>query len=120
MQYFTLSDLKNQKDKIQWHILEIMQFTGLKDKNGKEIYEGDIVRCIHEEGMSWSKIYIEIGEVVFSRGGFGVKCPKKGCENAKDVSKRTFFLNFNIKRDFEIIGNVHQNHELLKGVTDGK
>ncbi len=42
-QYFTLEDIGNMKDAIQWHILDITQSTNKKDVDGNEIYVGDIV-----------------------------------------------------------------------------
>lgn len=67
--------------------LEVMQFTGLCDKNGKEIYEGDITKG---------------GYIV--RSIFGCWCLDKG---------ETPFL-YECK-DVEVIGNIHENPELLGG-----
>ena len=70
------------------HILE--EYTGLHDKNGKEIYEGDI--CTFYDG--------EIVEVLFEKGKFIL--------NGKEIS---LMWNPNFA---EVIGNIHQNPELLK------
>lgn len=82
----------------------LMQYTGLKDKNGKEIYEGDIVKTINDYetyGMQAG----EINEVYFAFGGFRLK-PKyrKGAKG--------FWLEDG--NDVEIIGNIYENSELLK------
>jgi uncharacterized phage protein (TIGR01671 family) len=74
---------------------EIMQFTGLTDKNGKEIYEGDVVKL-----EQWNP---KIWEVIFNRGGFCFR---------KDKDDR-FYNDCKYLEDGEVIGNIYENPELM-------
>lgn len=80
-------------------IMELMQFTGLLDRNGVEIYEGDIVR------LEWITTYI--GKVRFSDGAFSLYCTD---QNMDIVSH----LCSTYADRCEVIGNIHKNSELLK------
>ena len=74
----------------------LMQYTGLKDKNGKEIYEGDILKG------DWSIVDdIEVGEVEFYGGVFRFK-------PAGQPLSYGYYL-----KECEIIGNIYENKELL-------
>lgn len=78
----------------------LMQYTGLKDKNGNLIYEGDIV-----QNMIIGPVEYFLGE--FSIGG--VTPLKDFLINTSDENQP---LNFNL--DLEIIGNIFETPELLK------
>lgn len=72
------------------------QFTGLKDKNGKEIFEGDIV--------SWGGSMYGFGKVVYERYSFLVKYKLGEVEDE---------MYFNHPDAYTIIGNIYENPELL-------
>ena len=79
------------------------QFTGLTDKNGNRIFEGDILRWIGPDGEG-GKVY-----VTFTRGVFGfqsIECP---------LAAPDLFADFETgNQTLEVIGNIHDNPELLE------
>ena len=75
---------------------EIMQYTGLKDKNGQDIYEGDVVKYTDESLDPTPAI------VAYSGTSFSTECTI-----TKDLGDMYGF-------EFEVIGNIHENPELLK------
>ena len=87
------------------------QFTGLLDKNGKEIYEGDRVKWNgYYFGDSWQKAWE--GVVVFENGGFRIK---HGLEEMNNYLPPDFCSEDIYNCSIEVIGNIYDQPELLKG-----
>jgi uncharacterized phage protein (TIGR01671 family) len=92
--------------------LELMQFTGLLDKNGKEIYEGDVVRYITRSYGGFSDVDVTVtGKVYFDYGSFEIKVIyKEPPRLVNNLSK------LNYKYSIEVIGNIYENPELLEAL----
>ena len=84
----------------------IGQFTGLTDKNGKKIFEGDVVLYPWSDQDKPQRFTIK-----FKDGQF-VASPVKETEEYWD------FMVGGYSKEMEIIGNIHDNPELLGGVGD--
>ena len=78
--------------------VELMQYTGLEDKNGKEIYEGDIV--FESFGENYYK-------VIFENGSFRAEF-KGGFEGY------SLDLIDVVALGCEVVGNIYENHELME------
>ena len=83
MEYFARTETRNQKR------FELMQFTGLKDKNGKEIFEGDIVKYRSREGYE-----------------------NRNCRKVVEWKDGGFNIKGEIVGTREVIGNIYENPEL--------
>jgi uncharacterized phage protein (TIGR01671 family) len=99
----------------------VEQYTGLHDKNGREVYEGDLFEhrfgytvfddVIHEE------MGTEYGAVVLEDGQFGVKIQALGVYNLYGLLLRDGHLDDMPKDDLfvmKIAGNIYENPELLE------
>ena len=77
----------------------IGQSTGLKDKNGVEIFEGDVLYYIPFES------HINNSIIVFEKGSFCTKMLRNG---------KLTSVRFIDSEEYEVIGNIHENPELLE------
>lgn len=93
-----------------WNECILMQYTGLKDKNDKEIYEGDIVAERTMGSINYS--VVKFGEINIS---------KQACEEKTCICFYNDYSNFNDcwsdeplnAKKIEVVGNIYENTELL-------
>jgi len=92
----------------------VMQYTGLKDMNGKEIYEGDIID-IHQTVNGCNLFVIVWSDIGFSAryliDGEISREYEYGIEELLDVYIGKY------EKSVEVVGNIYENHELLEVVS---
>jgi uncharacterized phage protein (TIGR01671 family) len=114
---------------LEFDDIELMQFTGLHDKNGKEIYEGDIVKHSYPAGFTTYKVcfgeYDNGMDYEDNDSGVGwylmVVFEHYYVEKWKERAYDKYFKNGEvmgiltyIPEQLEVIGNIYENKELLK------
>lgn len=82
----------------------VMQYTGLKDKNGVPIYEGDIMRF----GVGENLDEMLVGDVYWENVSFELR-HRKGCHGRFSLIKDYIKI-----ANMEVIGNIYENPELLE------
>jgi uncharacterized phage protein (TIGR01671 family) len=114
---------KERLDNGCWEPIQVIpesvgQFTGLTDKNGKKIFEGDIVKVTYIEkreyqGVKYDSEYAFIEQVIYSEE---MACFVLQLDN-DGLSMYRPFLDLNLPtkiKEIEVIGNIHDNPELLR------
>lgn len=95
------------------HILDntICQCTGVEDKNGKLIWENDIVKEFNSSGDEWN-----LSQIVFGEYSLNLGWCAKGIKTLHEYSRRLFNVGFGTSEagKCEAIGNIFDNPELLE------
>lgn len=89
------------------------QYTGLKDKNGKKIFEGDIVRGV-AYGSEWIGVIIWIDKIASFGLHHGHEIAWENCSILKRAS-----AGMDDEFTAEVIGNIYDHPELMEGGGDG-
>lgn len=99
----------------------LCQYTGLKDKNGKQIWENDIVSCEHEKYPEDNpqEVYPLLPEPIKYKRNYAVEFINTGSSYGYRLRNKSihFMLTGNViyNHKIEVLGNIFDNPELLKG-----
>ena len=88
----------------------LMQYTGLKDKNGVEVYEGDIVKSTRYIGGHYLDTLSDLVLVEFYNYKWVIQPVKRKLATPNVLSE--------LESDCEVIGNIYENPELLESNND--
>ena len=93
---------------------ESTQFTGLKDKNGKDIYEGDILRAIYCKSFGKNNVFYKKDVIVkIEKGNYGEEFIYETIKEVKLAKDKQLAIEWDKYSEFLVIGNKFENPELL-------
>lgn len=105
VKFFTLNNIESghhlKYDIDRFELISTSQYTRLKDKNDVEIYDGDIV---YHNGF--------IGYVKYINRG---NCNVLGYALVSLINGKTFYMFCDETDNYEVIGNIYENQDLIKG-----
>ena len=118
--YTTEGGLEREPFEYEIKLETLCQYTGLKDKNGKRIWENDIVSCKHEKFQEGDPVEMyPFPDIIKYKRNYAVEFINTGSNYGYRLRNKSihFMLTGNViyNHKIEVIGNIFDNTELLKG-----